>query len=362
MTGTAYRTQESRPRPRLGVRLAFVAGTLLLCVAAAELSLRAAAPWTWRAPRPIDKDARDLPVIHGIFAIARPNVRGQFHGRLYISNSDGIRGPEVAVAKGPDTFRVIASGDSFTNGQGCRYEETYPALLSARLNNGHDTRHYDVINLGLGGLNLHESVRRLVAIGLKYKPDLIIYGYTSNDIEGPYYRKSRKDGPTQWMTPSLFFNLIGNQWNYFGDLFWHRKGSYLWELDDNYFRNPQAWDYWKKDFENLSHIASENRICLVMFLHTALMGLHAFHPYRGYYDAVKGVAREHGVPVIDPFPYFVGRNPRDLWVSGLDSHPNPDGHALLAKALEEGLAKLPLLCWQGKLPDALASPEPKPLL
>ena len=345
-----------RSRPRLVVRLAAVAFTLVLCCASAEIFLRTISPWTGRTPRPVDADARDLPVLRDLFDILKPNVRGQFYGRLYESNNDGLRGPDVPIEKGPNTYRVVLLGDSFTNGQGVRYEESYAALLSKRLNDGRDARHFDVINLGLGGLNLHESVRMLIDRGMKYKPDLLIYGYTVNDIEGPFYRTSRKQGPLQWTSPSRIVNLLGDQWSYFRDIFWHAPGSYLWELDDNYFRNPPAWDYWKTDFRNLRRIANENGICLVVLLHAELTALHSLYPYRPYYEAVSEVARATGTPVIDSFPYFQSRNPRDLWVNAFDYHPNPAGHEILTRALAEGLKDIPEKCWRGHPPSTLTSP------
>lgn len=92
------------------------------------------------------------------------------------------------------------------------------------------------------------------------------------------------------------------------DLFWHAPGSYLWELDDNYFRNEAAWNFWKSDLEDLRRVADENGICLMLLIHTALTALNDFYPYKPNYDTVSEVARRNSLAVIDQFPYFRSKN------------------------------------------------------
>ena len=340
-------------RPPLAVRLGFALFVILTASLSGEMALRFVARATARMPRAVDPDAVNLPEFKNSLEVMQPNVRGRFFGRYYQSNSEGFRGPEVSEAKPPGTFRIMTLGDSFTNGQGVRYEESYPALLSRALNGNGDDRRYEVINLGIGGFNLRASVDRLEKKGLKFAPDLIVYGFTINDLEGNAYRKSRIDKPWAATTPSRLLNLFIDQWNYFRDLFWHAPGSYLWELDDNYFRNPLAWEGWKADLRELKDKASQQDACLLVFLHTDLMTLNRFHPPRAYYDAVEAAATELGIPYKESFPYYLGKTPQDLWVNFYDRHPNPAGHAILAQSLEDGLKALPASCWKGAVPKAL---------
>jgi lysophospholipase L1-like esterase len=352
-TNGSARPSRSR-RPSLAVRVLFALFVLVTSAASGEVVLRAATRATARMPRPVDPDARDLPELKDSWAIMKPNARGRFYDRLYEANSEGFRGPEISLGKPPGTFRIMAIGDSYTNGQGVRYEESYPALVSGILNGSRDPRRYEVVDLGIGGFNLQSSVLRLRERGLKFQPDLLVYGFTVNDIEGFWYRKSRHDGPPAAVTPSRLLNLALDQWSYLRDLFWHARGSYLWELDDNYFRNEAAWEDWKADLADLRRIASQRNICVLMLIHTELTALHGLHPYKRYYEAVSQVARDEGVPVQESFPYYRSMDPRDLWVNFYDRHPNPAGHAVLATALLDGLRALPASCWKGQPPIALA--------
>jgi hypothetical protein len=55
------------------------------------------------------------------------------------------------------------------------------------------------MNLGLAGLYIDVIVRRFERRGLAFDPDLIVYGYTLNDIEGPGYEKL--PARTPWPPP-----------------------------------------------------------------------------------------------------------------------------------------------------------------
>lgn len=75
-------------------------------------------------------------------------------------------------------------------GSGVGEEQTYARQLEHLLNDADSRRTHEVLNLGLAGLNLRAILQRLEAIGLRYEPDLIVYGWTVNDIEGPAYRRT----------------------------------------------------------------------------------------------------------------------------------------------------------------------------
>jgi hypothetical protein len=69
------------------------------------------------------------------------------------------------------------------------------------------------------------------------------------------------------------------------------------------------------------------------------------HPLLEVYQRVEAAARERGLGVTQGLPYFEGRSPRTIWVSLFDSHPNREGHRILAQALRDGLKSLPASCW-----------------
>ena len=94
-------------------------------------------------------------------------------------NSLGFRGRECTVQKAPDTKRIIFLGDSVVYGYGLNEEETLPRQLERDYNrNGQKV---EVLNLGVSGYETQQAVEFFKEIGLKFKPDIVVMGYTLND-------------------------------------------------------------------------------------------------------------------------------------------------------------------------------------
>ena len=101
-----------------------------------------------------------------------------------VLNRDGMRDREFPLAKTPGTFRIACIGDSITYGFGIdRPADTYPKRLETLLNNycGSSSQRFEVMNFGVPGYNLKEIAENVQVKVLKYRPDLVIYGYCLND-------------------------------------------------------------------------------------------------------------------------------------------------------------------------------------
>ncbi|MBW2419033.1 MAG: hypothetical protein JRH19_10830 [Deltaproteobacteria bacterium] len=302
--------------------------------------------------RSIPEELAHLPEIRGLFAVARPNVRGRMGGVLFETNRFGFRGPDRRVEKPAGTFRVAVIGDSVTMGYGVRYEDTYPARIERALGGMRPGQRFEVINIGLSGLATGEVVDRFEELALRFDPDLIVYGYTLNDIEGEHYRDpyenlSKRELDAIYASPLRVWRLVGPSWKNTVDLLFAPPGSYQYTLDQNYFHNPKAWRDVELGFDRLAALAAQRGICVALLLHTRLESLNFLHPYHVYYDAVAKAAEERSFDVVRSFEHFRGIEATSLWVTAFDPHPNPRGHELLADALAEGLAALAESCWEG---------------
>jgi lysophospholipase L1-like esterase len=329
----------------------------LLGEVASRLVWRPLPPGDGRRP-PARASLAGLPELRTVFQLATPNVRGVHKGLLYRTNSAGFRGPEYEEAKAPGTFRLVIVGDSFTMGSGVGEEQAYPALVEAKLNARGRLSHVEVLNLGLAGLNLALIVQRLETLGLRFHPDLIVYGFTVNDIEGPAYRASRAESvaaaQARWQrfagSPSYLLRLLWPGWLSLTELVRARPGSYSYELEDNYFHNPDAWAGLAGGLDRLAAIGKTHGVCVHVLLHTVLHHLGSSHVLRPIYERVAGAASERGLTVTQSFPVFRGRDERTLVVGAYDLHPNAAGHRLLARALVAGLRGLPARCWRAATP------------
>jgi lysophospholipase L1-like esterase len=342
---------------RVLAHVALVVFGLSVALGIGELAARI----TWNpTPVPASAAARptgDLPVLRTLAEFARPNVRGVMaNGTSYRTNSRGVRGPDYAVPAPPSVFRIVVVGDSVTVGVNVEEEDAYPARLAALLVGRRGPQRPEVINLGMAGLNARQVMDRLEAIGLPYEPDLVIYGWTMNDIWGPEYRSfERPQGSGEQYravyerysrSPSYLLRVLWPRWVSFNELFRPSPLSYVAELRHNYFDNPAAWDAFVAQLDRLAALAARRQACAVVFLHTSLTRLNIFHPLRAIYDRVADAARARGLTAVPSLAFFLGQDERALQVSVVDPHPNRAGHALLAAALVQGLDGLPERCWR----------------
>lgn len=110
------------------------------------------------------------------------SVEHILHNRPYHlqTNSVGLRN-NAEIDDDPNTFRILALGDSFTYGYYVHNEETWPARLEELLNQRLPTR-FQVFNAGVPGYTIVDQLGYLLDKGLKLEPDLVVIGFYTNDI------------------------------------------------------------------------------------------------------------------------------------------------------------------------------------
>jgi lysophospholipase L1-like esterase len=334
----------------LALALASLAVTLVVAEGVARL--------VWSPPslgvRPTPQGG-ELPVLESVRELARPNMRGVYKGVLYETNRWGFRGPDVPRRKPPGSFRIVVVGDSIAMGQGVAYENTYVARLGRALAQRWPERRIETLGLGLAGLHAFGVLERLKQVGLPLEPDLVVYGFTLNDIQGRAYRKFPGDYQTQRAirfalsnrSPLYLWRLLEPRLLSLRELVAPPLGSYVYTLNQNYFHNPAAWRDLETALDDFATGSEALGICTQVLIHTKLYYLHFLHPFRRHYEAVATAARERGLTATITFPWFRGHDAPSLWVSTIDTHPNAEGHRLLAEALGAALAELPESCWSG---------------
>ncbi len=175
----------------------------------------------------------------------RPNARFR-HTSVdgsweFVTNSKGLRDRrEFAYEKPAGTLRVLALGDSHTQGYEVRQEATYAAVLERYLG-AHGVR-AEVLNAGVSGFSTAEALAFLENEGHRYQPDVVVLGFYANDFEdnikaglfaleeGKLVARKREHLPgvgiqnvmyripgVQWLGEnSYFYSLLFNGvWHYF---------------------------------------------------------------------------------------------------------------------------------------------------
>lgn len=340
-------------RNALGTAL-LVAAALVLALALAEAAVRLAGlvPATDDEPaaQPLDPALRGLPILDQ--EIGQPNVRGIHYGVLHRTNSRGVRGPEYAPEPPPGSYRIVLVGDSFAMGHRVAESDTYAARLERSLDTAGAGVRFEVINAGLSGLSIGPIVDRLERIGLPYHPHLIVYGFSANDIYGPAYRPNTPEEREAFErarerfadSPLHLLRAAWPRWISLRSALHPLPGSHEYALTFNYTRNPEAWRAIEDGLDRLARISRERDVCIHVFIHSVMHELGVLHPFRPIYDQVQRAAEERGLTVTQSLPGFAGRRATRLRFGPRDNHPTAEGHALLARALERGLRRLPARC------------------
>ena len=176
--------------------------------------------------------------------------------------------------------RILALGDSLTEGYGVALTQAYPALLEKALSDLPDLK---VINAGIGGSTSASAVSR-IRWHLRARPDLVILALGANDMLRGHPAKSCESNLRQALT-----------------------------------------------------ILRENRIPVI------LAGMKAppnyGHAYQREFDGVfPRLAREFGVPLIPFLLEGVGGRRELNQEDGI--HPNEKGHAAMSRLVEPFVRKV----------------------
>jgi lysophospholipase L1-like esterase len=352
----------SRPRLARALRTAALAlAATVVALLVAELAARVALRPQPRLPRaPSAPHEPGLPVLHGIRELNRPHVRGVYKGAFHRTNSLGVRGPELPLEPPPGTFRIALLGDSIAMGEGVEEQDTYAARLAELLSQRDPKRRTEVVNLGISGMNAPHVAHRFEYIGRRYHPDLVVYGYTLNDIEGDAYldktpadalerqaRLRRFEHSHSALLRALWPRLLV-AWSAFFPV----HGSEEWELTRNYTENPAAWAAVESALDRIAAESRAQGICALLFVHPVLQDLGWLHAFGALYEQVAAAGRARGFHVVLGIDALRGARASELRFGATDPHPNALGHRRLAEALADAVAALPPECREPRVPTA----------
>jgi hypothetical protein len=264
----------------------------------------------------------------------KPSVSGVFRDHPLHVNALGLRGPEVARAKPPGTFRIV---------------EPYLQIVERRLNAAAPAgRRFEVLNFAVPGYNGAMEAAVFERKAAAFDPDLVVIHFIGNDFGPPHFL--RPPGPA-------------------GDAADSGSRSYLWTL-----LRGLAGDQPPADSPELFHDLSQLPQAVRREAHEQVQHMQGEEGYRRAMDRLGRAARARKVPVIllslgdgnergriareaaeangftylDAGPRFYAylvehhlESKKANWVSTFripkDGHPNALGHALYADVLFEAL-------------------------
>ena len=272
----------------------------------------------------------------------------------YRINQDGIRDRDYPRTKLNGTYRIAALGDSCTFGLGLELEDTWPKQLERELQSTNPL--LEVINFGVMGYNTPQEAERIQDKVLGYSPDLIIIGYSLNDI-GVLSRERRVlntyKGYESFFTTGIgfldkllphfkTFLLIKNRFylkktnadkappQYSKDGVKLLKAGY-----DRYFFEA----YQEAENGNILNAAfakirdlTQPQIPVLFVIHTELQEMDHYL-FTEIHEIVKKLCQDYGFPVLDPLTEMLTYKARDLRISPANIHPNALGNKIFSQAI-----------------------------
>lgn len=257
----------------------------------------------------------------------QPNLNTVFGHRALRTNADGMRDDrDYEVPKPPGVFRILGIGDSGMFGWGVHQGQEYMAVLRSNLQARADGRRYEVMHLAVPGYNTRLEVESLRLKGLKYGPDIVVVGWCDNDFSLPFFVLQKENFRRRDLS---FVHLL-----LFDRSRWYSMAT------GAHFREQRVAD---RDLLP-EEIISGADIAGVEAAFRDLKELSERHRFRVLvFGPMRREAREICEKVGIHYFNTKARIPRDRYPPEWEvhfMHPRAEGHAVLARYLEEELVAL----------------------
>jgi len=258
------------------------------------------------------------------------NSKAHLMGVEVATNSLGLRDKEYAVPKPPGTYRIMVLGDSVTLGWGVEEGSCYAKRLEALLNenlSGKTHVRYEVINAGVGNYGTVQEWAYFKEEGRELDPDMVIVGFFVNDAE-PVPKRSC----SFVLNHSRLAVFVWSRLKAVASRFSPKEGYRDYYLG-LYDEKADGWVRCKAALKELiRYCKGHKKRVLVAFL-PELHDLGDGYPFKDVHEKVRAIVTAEGADYFDLYPVLKGQDPRKLWVSREDVHPNRLGHEWIAEGL-----------------------------
>jgi len=277
----------------------------------------------------------------------QPNALSVESSIEYKINSKGLRDHEYDYEKSPETYRILALGDSVTMGFGVNIEDVYVKRIENLLKK--DDENYEVVNLGVGGYNVWHEFHYLKKEGLKYNPDMIIFGFIFNDLEQDV-QKMVKEIPEEKTSCVISYTGIKIPCKLKHFLKSIRILTFFKYRINNIFLKDDEKDYfldlYKEDsdgfgniFHDIAAFSEESGIPVVFVIFPLVVEDYGNYPYDYLHSIVKEELESSGLEFVDLLDAY-SESSKSFYISKLDRcHPNKEGHLVAGDVVYDYLKR-----------------------
>ena len=271
----------------------------------------------------------------------QPNA-GFKYKDLYSYNSLGFRGPQLPAAKDKRVLRIIGLGDSFTFGQGLKWDETYLEQLRAMIE-GKGAYYCETGNFGKSGWNTVQEYGALKDTVLPYSPDIVVLLFVLNDflLTDYYLLPFTYSGDNSaslygyemkylWRS-HLFFSLVKAYNNI--------KRPFSEEIKATFASDSNNTKYCLWHLKEIAALCRGKGVTPVLLISPLFDDLKRY-PFDELRARLGNWGREFGFVVVDTLPEFKKgtKTGKEFRLSRGDNHPNARANKIFAESLYSGLS------------------------
>jgi hypothetical protein len=258
-------------------------------------------------------------------------------------NADGFRGPRVAQARAPGTWRIACVGDSHTFGWGVPDGETWPDHLRAILERRGQGRRPEVLNCGVNNYDVLQEYQALRRKVLPFRPDVVLWQFYVNDVNArgleaekraPASRLLRWTHPERdgWLrvlrTRSKALDLGCD------NLFrWSWKRELRRDSKPPFGAPAAAWARASECLKKADRICRKAGVEFGVILFPMLVREGEGFVSRESLSLVSRFCEESGIACLDLEPTLAVHEPRDLCVSPHDYHASGSAYRWAAERI-----------------------------
>ena len=304
-------------------------------------------PIRWYYPQPLHLPDKELGWV------MKPNQHSYTHDHPVVTNSLGLRSPEISFQKGPTDLRVMCLGDSQVFGNGVAQEETHAARLESMLRARMPARRVDVINAGVAGYDTVQEVKLLERLAPSLKPDIVTIGFYLNDIVEVGQSKDRyvidaqsgefqRTGLIKQFTPYRLIYLLKR--SRVVTFVYSQYGIHRMAAEENITKRvllgktppslEPSWPVIEKALLRAETLGKSQGFRVIVFPVPAVQEFLGNYPDEQYRSRFLAVAEKLGLDHFDPTPQMKAVGGEiDKYFIQWDGHINPTTHNLIAEDL-----------------------------
>jgi len=260
------------------------------------------------------------------------------------ANSYGLAGKSYKLEKDDKTFRILLLGDSIA------WRDLSRQFLEEKLNASPMLNlkyKFEIWNAGVPSYDVRRYALYLQHKGLSYKPDMVIIFICMNDFvvnENLYYKTKNGLISYYFSLPELSKIYSVNpslmKYSYLYRFIMLRIDSYL----SGSKKNPGIdlrEENGKYYLSKIAEMCRGKEIPMLAVIFPYLKPLNEYSAYqKSEYRIINDVIKELKLEYINLYNYLPEKDLYDLRYSRQDeTHPNPEGHALVAEIIYNYLIK-----------------------